>query len=123
MVQEFQTVVLAVAAVVAALMTIVKFVIRPVHRFMVRVTNFLDDWFGEDARPGHNEVKPMPERIATLEQSHAELSEGQAVLSQDMRAAVQESMEDRRLLHQRLDDLATHHSDGGPPPRDDSRET
>ena len=116
MVQEFQTVVLAVAAVVAALMTIFKFVIKPVHRFMVRVTYFLDDWFGEDARPGHNEVKPMPERIATLEQSHAELSE-------DMRAAVQESMEDRRLLHQRLDDLATHHLDGGPPPRDDSKET
>lgn len=38
-------------------------------RLMSRVTHFLDDWFGEDARPGVPERPGVMERLATVEQA------------------------------------------------------
>jgi len=58
--------VLALGAVLAALAAI-GVVLRGTVKFVQRVTHFLDDVLGEDARPGVPETPGLVQRIANIE--------------------------------------------------------
>lgn len=56
----------AVGAITVVL-TAWRVVIKPVAGAVRRVVHFLDDWFGEPARPGHPARPGIPERIEAIE--------------------------------------------------------
>lgn len=93
---DLQALLLAVGAVLTALVTIWRVVALPMHRQAKRLGHFLDDWFGEAARPGRAAIPPMPERIANLERQQQQLTEELETFSES-------SSQDRKKLHQRLD--------------------
>jgi hypothetical protein len=56
----------AVGAVTVVL-TAWRVVIKPIAGAVRRVVHFLDDWFGEPARPGQEARPGIPDRIAAIE--------------------------------------------------------
>jgi hypothetical protein len=58
----------AVTAVLAALGALWRFVVVPSRRLLRMVGEFLRDWRGEPARPGHRAAPGVPERLAAIEQ-------------------------------------------------------
>lgn len=55
------------AGAVAVALTALGAVLRGVYRAWKRIDAFLEDWAGEPARPGRDEVPPMPVRVKNLE--------------------------------------------------------
>lgn len=58
-----------IAAVGAALAALTKWVILPIATFVRRIVQFLEDWFGEPARPGFEERPGVMQRLANVEHS------------------------------------------------------
>lgn len=98
--------ILALAAIAAALATLWKTIGAPAHRLGKRVAEFLDDWNGEPARPGRPAIKPMPARIASLEEKIE-------CLSTKMHTFQDESSADRADLRARLEELGSEPPDRG----------
>lgn len=103
---ELQAMILAAAAVVAAVATLHKFLLKPLYLMTRRMSHFLDDWFGEDARPGRAAIPAMPERIARLERGYAEVSREQTALAEEVKEWMEESTSDRKTIRLRLDAVA-----------------
>jgi hypothetical protein len=64
------TTVLAVAAAIVGIAAAIGVSIRTgvwLAKSVRRVTDFLDDWNGEAARPGYPARKGVPERLSTME--------------------------------------------------------
>lgn len=55
------------AGAVAVALAALGVVLRSVYRAWKRVDAFLEDWAGEPARPGRDEVPAMPVRVKNLE--------------------------------------------------------
>lgn len=56
-----------VAGASAVLTFLAVWVIRPMRRTWATVESFMDDWNGVPARPGHDVVPGIPERIQRIE--------------------------------------------------------
>lgn len=58
---------LVAAGGVAVALTALGVLVRSVYRAWKRIDAFLEDWAGEPARPGRDEVPAMPVRVKNLE--------------------------------------------------------
>ncbi|MBG0819129.1 hypothetical protein [Planomonospora sp. ID82291] len=67
----------ALGLVLAALVLLWR-AARALRRGWCRVADFLDDWNGQPARPGHKAIPSVPARISALETSVEELRNGPA---------------------------------------------
>ena len=57
----------ACAAIIAALLALGSWAWRTARRMHCRITNFLDDWSGEAARPGVHSRPGVMERLADVD--------------------------------------------------------
>jgi hypothetical protein len=98
-VAEVLTVAGAIAAVAAALAAIAQWVVRPSMKLTKRIREFLDDFYGEVARPG------VPGRPGVMVQLSAIKAELHPNHGSSLRDAVDAT---RRLVEDHIGDEAAH---------------
>lgn len=57
----------AVCAAIVGVVAVWTKLVIPAYRCVARLDEFLDDWFGKDAEPGHPRKPGVSERLEVLE--------------------------------------------------------